>query len=74
MNRLQNHFSLTSGAAHNECNKICRRIARRYPTNENEKAYLYEATSNLAEIYQYSQLNKQCAFQICHLECRVILI
>ncbi|VDN93151.1 unnamed protein product [Brugia pahangi] len=66
-----NCLNLTSTGAHNECNEICRHIARRNPTKGNEKSYLYEVAANLAEIYQYWQLNKQCAFQICHLECRV---
>ncbi|CAG9540073.1 unnamed protein product [Cercopithifilaria johnstoni] len=67
-------LNLTSSGAHNECNKICRRVARRYPTNGIEKSYLHDVSANLAEIYQYWQLNKQCAFQICHLECRNELI
>ncbi|KAM3727867.1 Uncharacterized protein ACO02O_04494 [Dirofilaria immitis] len=69
-----NCLNYTSSGAHNECNEICRRIARRYRTKANEKSYLYGVSDNFDEIYQYWQLNKQCAFQICHLECRKELI
>ncbi|EFO22392.1 hypothetical protein LOAG_06095 [Loa loa] len=68
-----NCLNLTSSSRHDQCNEVCRHIARRYPIKWNEKLYLYEVSANVVENFQYRQLNKQCAFQICHLECRVKL-
>ncbi|VDM99733.1 unnamed protein product [Thelazia callipaeda] len=65
-----NCLNRTSVGAHTKCNRLCRTLARRHHIKMHEKQYLYGTSSNSVEVYQYWQLSKQCAFQICQLECR----
>uniref|UniRef100_F1LBD8 Uncharacterized protein n=2 Tax=Ascaris TaxID=6251 RepID=F1LBD8_ASCSU len=60
----------TSDGAHNECNVLCRNVAKKHRMNTAEKEYMTGLHLSSSNIHQYRELNKQCFFQICQLRCR----
>ncbi|TKR82370.1 hypothetical protein L596_016107 [Steinernema carpocapsae] len=67
-------LNVTSPGAHRECNKACTDGFSKILDTKAENRYINRTRMSSDERARYMNLNRQCHFQICQLECRKRLI